>query len=81
MSGATRVLGIDPATGLCGWAIVAREGSQITHVDNGVVVLTEGDGAGVTTEASLSLTAHESAEILLIDSASTPGSIGSGATA
>jgi crossover junction endodeoxyribonuclease RuvC len=43
MSGATRVLGVDPGTRLCGWAIVSRDGSQITHVDNGVVALTEGD--------------------------------------
>lgn len=39
MSGSTRVLGIDPGTRLCGWGIVEREGSQVRHVDNGVVVL------------------------------------------
>lgn len=35
----TRVLGIDPGTRLCGWGVVARNGSTVVHVDNGVVVL------------------------------------------
>ena len=35
----TRVLGIDPGSRLCGWGIVERSGSQITHVNNGVFVL------------------------------------------
>ncbi len=34
-----RVLGIDPGSRLCGWGIVDRDGSKITHVDNGVFVL------------------------------------------
>ncbi|MEE2788884.1 MAG: crossover junction endodeoxyribonuclease RuvC [Myxococcota bacterium] len=34
-----RILGIDPGTRLCGWGIVDRHGAQITHVDNGVIVL------------------------------------------
>ena len=34
-----RVLGIDPGSRLCGWGIVVRVGSTITHVDNGVFVL------------------------------------------
>lgn len=33
------MLGIDPGTRLCGWGIVARAGSAVRHVDNGVVVL------------------------------------------
>lgn len=75
---------VDPGHHLVHELLQAR--SAWLHIMHGEatlndVVLTEGDGAGVTTEASLSLTAHESAEILLIDSASTPGSIGSGATA
>ena len=39
----TRVLGIDPGSRLCGWGIVERSGSRITHVNNGVFVL-EGRG-------------------------------------
>ncbi len=39
--GAIRVLGVDPGTRLCGWGIVARAGSAVRHVDNGVVVLDE----------------------------------------
>lgn len=35
-----RVLGIDPGTHLCGWGLVDISGSQITHVDNGVVTAT-----------------------------------------
>ena len=35
----TRVLGIDPGSRFCGWGIVDCDGNQITHVDNGVVVL------------------------------------------
>ncbi len=38
---AVRVLGVDPGTRLCGWGVVARSGSRVTHVDNGVVVLDE----------------------------------------
>lgn len=39
MSAATRVLGIDPGTRLCGWGLVERVGSRVNHVDNGVIVL------------------------------------------
>ena len=35
----SRILGIDPGSRLCGWGVVDCEGVQITHVDNGVVVL------------------------------------------
>lgn len=35
------MLGIDPGTRLCGWGIVERDGSQVHHVDNGVVALDE----------------------------------------
>ena len=38
-----RILGIDPGTRLCGWGFVDCDGSQITHVDNGVVVLSAKD--------------------------------------
>lgn len=41
MNAEVRVLGVDPGTRLCGWGIVARVGSRVTHVDNGVVVLDE----------------------------------------
>ena len=36
------------------------------------IVLTQGDGVGVTTELSVSLTALENAEVLLVDSARMP---------
>lgn len=35
----TRVLGIDPGSRLCGWGLVECQGSQLVHVDNGVIVL------------------------------------------
>ena len=31
------VLGIDPGTRLCGWGIVARNGTRLTHVAHGVI--------------------------------------------
>lgn len=37
------------------------------------IILTEGDGAGVTVEPSVSLTAQENTEILLVDSGPAPG--------
>jgi len=43
------------------------------------VVLTRGDGAGVTTEPSVSLTAQVNTEILLVDLGPAPNSSGSGA--
>ena len=35
----TRILGIDPGSRLCGWGVVDCNGVDITHVDNGVMVL------------------------------------------
>ncbi len=35
----TRVLGIDPGSRFCGWGVVDCDGGQLSHVDNGVVVL------------------------------------------
>ncbi|MCB9547208.1 MAG: crossover junction endodeoxyribonuclease RuvC [Myxococcales bacterium] len=34
-----RVLGIDPGSRLCGWAVVDGQGPNLTHIDNGVFVL------------------------------------------
>ncbi len=34
-----RVLGIDPGTRLCGYALIDAQGSSLKHVDNGVFVL------------------------------------------
>ncbi|MEO6420895.1 MAG: crossover junction endodeoxyribonuclease RuvC, partial [Polyangiaceae bacterium] len=31
------VLGIDPGTRLCGWGVVARNGTRLTHVAHGVI--------------------------------------------
>ncbi len=42
MTRAVRVLGVDPGSRLCGWGIVERDGTRLVHVDNGVVVLTDG---------------------------------------
>ena len=33
------ILGIDPGSRLCGWGIVQRIGSRVSHIDNGVLVL------------------------------------------
>ena len=33
------ILGVDPGSRYCGWGVVARVGSQIDHVDNGVICL------------------------------------------
>lgn len=38
-----RVLGIDPGTRRCGWAIVDRVGSTLHHVEADVIRLREGD--------------------------------------
>jgi redox-sensitive bicupin YhaK (pirin superfamily) len=43
------------------------------------IILTQGDGVGVTIEPSVSLTAQENAEILLVDSGPAPSSFPSGA--
>jgi redox-sensitive bicupin YhaK (pirin superfamily) len=40
------------------------------------IILTQGDGAGVTIEPSVSVTAHENTEMLLVDLGPTPGSLG-----
>lgn len=45
------------------------------------IILTQGDGVGVTTERSVSLTAQESAEILLVDLGPAPRSFASGVVA
>jgi redox-sensitive bicupin YhaK (pirin superfamily) len=42
------------------------------------IILTQGDGVGVTIEPSVSLTVHEKSEILLVDLGPAPDSIGSG---
>jgi len=42
------------------------------------VVLTQGDGAGVVDEPSVSLTVQESAELMMVEVGSLPGSFGSG---
>jgi redox-sensitive bicupin YhaK (pirin superfamily) len=42
------------------------------------IILTQGDGAGVTIEPSVSLTVQEKSEILLVDLGPAPDSIGSG---
>ncbi len=34
---ALRILGIDPGTVRCGWAIIDKVGNRLTHVDSGVV--------------------------------------------
>ena len=41
------------------------------------LILVQGDGAGVTAERSVSLTAHESTELLLVDLGPPPGSLAS----
>ena len=33
------ILGIDPGSRLCGWGIVRQTRNEVTHVDNGVIVL------------------------------------------
>jgi redox-sensitive bicupin YhaK (pirin superfamily) len=40
------------------------------------IILTQGDGAGVTIEPSVSVTAQENTEMLLVDLGPTPGSLG-----
>ena len=35
------ILGIDPGSRLCGWAVIQQTGGAINHVDNGVIVLDE----------------------------------------
>ncbi|MGB0646219.1 MAG: crossover junction endodeoxyribonuclease RuvC [Bradymonadia bacterium] len=35
------IIGIDPGSRLCGWAVIQQAGSVIKHVDNGVIVLDE----------------------------------------
>lgn len=42
------------------------------------IILTQGDGVGVTSEPSVSLTAHEESEILLIDMGPVPKPVGGG---
>lgn len=57
-----RVIGIDPGTRLCGWGIVERHGSKLTHVAHGTFRLGDGEFAQrlVDLERSLVdvLTAH-----------------------
>jgi crossover junction endodeoxyribonuclease RuvC len=33
------IMGIDPGSRLCGWAVIRQAGNVISHVDNGVIVL------------------------------------------
>ena len=37
----SRILGIDPGSRLCGWGLVEVDGNRVSHVDNGVIVLTQ----------------------------------------
>ena len=39
--GSSRILGIDPGSRLCGWGLVEVDGNRVSHVDNGVIVLTQ----------------------------------------
>tara|TARA_Y100001934_G_scaffold226420_1_gene271632 strand:- start:592 stop:1152 length:561 start_codon:yes stop_codon:yes gene_type:complete len=38
-----RILGLDPGTRLCGWGLVDQQGRHVSHVDNGVWVLSARD--------------------------------------
>ena len=35
------VMGVDPGSRRCGWGFVRIDGSLITHVDNGVIAISE----------------------------------------
>jgi crossover junction endodeoxyribonuclease RuvC len=38
-----RVLGVDPGTRLCGWGVVERHGSRLTHIAHGTLRLGDGE--------------------------------------
>ena len=47
MSGAIRILGLDPGLARMGWGVIAVSGSRLTHVAHGVIVTRTADGLGV----------------------------------
>ncbi len=52
-----RVIGIDPGTRLCGWGIVERNGSRLTHVAHGTFRLGTGELADRLVSLERELTA------------------------
>ena len=37
MTGAIRILGVDPGLNRCGWGVVSIEGSRLSHIAHGVI--------------------------------------------
>jgi crossover junction endodeoxyribonuclease RuvC len=38
-----RVIGVDPGTRFCGWGVVEKNGSRLTHIAHGTLILGEGE--------------------------------------
>ena len=46
MSGAIRILGLDPGLARMGWGVIAVSGSRLVHVAHGVIVTRTAEGLG-----------------------------------